>query len=197
MACGIKKDIIFEIYKDSRTVFRINDITLLLGYVDNLLYQKLNYFVKQGKLLNPRRGIYAKQGYKLEELACILYTPTYISLDYVFQRNSINFQFDSAITNITYQNRELEIDNQIIRYRQIKREILVNPAGILLNQNNINIATPERAFLDQIYLNKNSYFDSLNSLKMEKINNLLPVYNSQSFNKSVTKIINNAKYPPT
>jgi hypothetical protein len=197
VACEIKKDIIFEIYKDSRTVFRINDVTLLLGCVDNLLYQKLNYFVKQGKLLNPRRGIYAKKGYKPEELACILYTPTYISLDYVFQRNGINFQFDSAITNITYQNRELKIDNQIIRYRQIKREILVNPVGILLNQNNINIATPERAFLDQIYLNKNSYFDSLNSLKMEKINKLLPVYNSQSFNKSVKKIIDNAKYPPT
>lgn len=196
MACEKRKDIIFEIYSDSRTVFKINDIALLLGYVDNLLYQKLNYFVKQGKLLNPRRGIYAKKGYKLEELACILYTPTYISLDYVFQRNSINFQFDSAITNITYQNREIEVDNQIIRYRQIKREILVNPAGILLNQNNINIATPERAFLDQIYLNKSSYFDNLNSLKMDKINKLLPVYDSQSFNITVTKIINNAKYPP-
>jgi len=197
MACEIKKNIIYEIYKDSRTVFRINDIALLLGSADKLLYQKLNYFVKQGKLRNIRRGIYAKKGYKPEELACILYTPTYISLDYVFQRNSINFQFDSAITNVSYQNRELEIDNQIIRYRQIKREILVNPAGILLNQNNINIATPERAFLDQIYLNKNSYFDNLNSLKIEKINKLLPVYNSQTFNKAVTKIINNAKYPPT
>ncbi|GHT62253.1 hypothetical protein FACS189451_06160 [Bacteroidia bacterium] len=197
MAFEKNRDIIFDIYSDSRTVFRINDIALLLGYADNLLYQKLNYFVKQGKLLNPRRGIYAKKGYKLEELACILYTPTYISLDYVFQRNSINFQFDSAITNITYQNREIEVDNQIIKYRQIKREILVNPAGILLNQNNINIATPERAFLDQIYLNRNSYFDNLNSLKIGKINELLPVYNSQSFNMTVTKIINNAKYPPT
>jgi hypothetical protein len=197
MACEKNMDIVFEIYRDSRTVFRINDIALLLSCADNLLYQKLNYFVKQGKLLNLRRGIYAKQGYRPEELACILYTPTYISLEYVFQRNSINFQFDSAITNITYQNREIEVDNKIIRYRQIKREILVNPAGILLNQNNINIATPERAFLDQIYLNKNSYFDNLNSLKIDKINKLLPVYNSQSFNINVTKIINNAKYPPT
>ncbi|MDR0811530.1 MAG: type IV toxin-antitoxin system AbiEi family antitoxin domain-containing protein [Paludibacter sp.] len=197
MACEKKKDIIFVIYSDSRTVFRINDIALLLGCVDGLLYQKLNYFVKQGKLLNIRRGIYAKQSYRSEELACILYTPTYISLDYVFQRNGINFQYDSAITNITYQNREIEVDNQIIRYKQIKREILVNPAGILLNQNNINIATPERAFLDQIYLYKNSYFDSLNSLKMEKISQLLPVYNSETFNNNVKKVIDNAKYPPT
>jgi hypothetical protein len=193
----MKNDIIYNIYNDSRTVFRINDIAMLQGKIDNLLFKKLNYYVKQGKLLNPRRGIYAKKAYKLEELACILYTPTYISLDYVFQRNSINFQFDSAITNVTYQNREIEVDNQTIRYRQIKREILVNPAGILLNQNNINIATPERAFLDQIYLNKNSYFDNLNSLKIDKINKLLFVYDSKSFNMRVIKIINNAKYPPT
>ena len=35
-------DILFEIYKDSRTVFRINDIALLINSNDRLLYQKLN-----------------------------------------------------------------------------------------------------------------------------------------------------------
>jgi hypothetical protein len=51
-------------------------------------------------------------------LACILYTPTYISLEYVFQRNGINFQFDSAITNITYQ----KMRNIILKYGKIHDE---------------------------------------------------------------------------
>ena len=54
-------DILFEIYKDNRTVFRINDIALLLNTDDVFLRKKLNNLVKKGKLLNPRRGIYAKR----------------------------------------------------------------------------------------------------------------------------------------
>jgi hypothetical protein len=74
-------------------------------------------------LLNIRRGIYAKQGYKPEELACILYTPTYISLNYVLARSGVVYQFDSAVTNISYLTREVIVDNQYIEYRKIKRNI--------------------------------------------------------------------------
>jgi hypothetical protein len=134
--------------------------------------------VNEGLLLNLRKGIYAKKNYKPEELACILYTPTYISLNYVLARNSVVFQFDSAITNISYLTRELEIDNQRIAYRKIKNEILLNTAGIIC-ENNINIATPERAFLDTLYLFGDVYFDNLNSLNYKKIKELLPIYKSK------------------
>ena len=181
-------DILFEIYKDSRTVFRINDIALLLDSNDRLLYQKLNKLVKKEKLLNIRKGIYAKEGYKSEELACLLYTPTYISLGYVLQRNGISFQYDSAITNISYLNRDLYINNQSIRYRQIKREILLNTNGIIY-KDNMNIATPERAFLDTLYLNGFFYFDNIKQLNINKIFELLPIYNSASLNRKTEKIL--------
>ena len=184
------KDIIFELYKSSRTVFRIMDIALLLGIEKALtLRKKLNYYVQTGRLLNPRRGFYAKEGYKPEELACLLYPPTYISLEYVLQRSGVIFQYDSAITNVSYLTREKEIDNQTFRYRQIKGEILINTAGIILNKNNINIATPERAFLDILYLNKRFYFDNLHALDKQKITKLLPVYNSQSLIKTVNRLL--------
>ncbi|MDR3328175.1 MAG: hypothetical protein LBT04_08715 [Prevotellaceae bacterium] len=186
-----KKDIIFDIYKDTRTVFRVNDIALLLNSVDDrLLSQKLNYYVKKGKLLNPRRGIYAKEGYKSEELACLLYTPTYISLGYVLQRSAVIFQYDSAITNVSYLTREVKIENQRIQYRQVKDEILLNTAGIIC-QNNINIATPERAYLDTLYLNGFFYFDNLKVLEYNKIIELLPIYNSKKLTDYVTHFFEN------
>jgi len=181
-------DILFEIYKDSRTVFRINDIALLINNNNLLLYQKLNKLVKKGKLLNIRKGIYAKEGYKPEELACLLYTPTYISLGYVLQRNGIIFQYDSAITNICYLNREICVNEQTIRYRQIKREILLNTGGII-HTNNTNIATPERAFLDTLYLNGFFYFDNLKQLDINKVYKLLPMYNSASLVRKTEKIL--------
>jgi len=181
-------DILFEIYKDSRTVFRINDIALLINSNDRLLYQKLNRLVKKGKLLNIRKGIYAKEGYKSEELACLLYTPTYISLGYVLQRNGIIFQYDSAITNISYLNREICVNEQSIQYRQMKREILLNTGGII-NTDNTNIATVERAFLDTLYLNGFFYFDNIRPLNTNKIYELLPIYNSASLRRETEKIL--------
>jgi len=181
-------DILYEIYKDSRTVFRINDIALLINSDDRLLYQKLNKLVKKEKLLNIRKGVYAKEGYKCEELACLLYTPTYISLGYVLQRSGIIFQYDSAITNLSYLNREIYVNEQAIRYRQIKREILLDTSGITYI-NNTNIATPERAFLDTLYLNGFFYFDNVKPLNTNKIKELLPIYNSASLRRETEKIL--------
>jgi len=190
-----KENIIFELYKSSRTIFRINDIAMLMGKEKgDTLYKILNYYVKTGKLLNPRRGFYAKESYKPEELACLLYTPTYISLEYVLQRAGVVFQYDSAITNVSYLAREVEIGNRTFRYRQLKGEILVNTAGIILNKDNINIAMPERAFLDMIYLNGAMYFDNLRPLKRDLIDRILPIYHSNIFNDRVQKILKNDRY---
>jgi predicted transcriptional regulator of viral defense system len=172
------KEIIYTIFADSRTVFRINDIALLLNSTDAFLSQKLNRLVKEGMLLNLRKGIYAKKNYNPAELACILYTPTYISLNYVLARNSVVFQFDSAISNVSYLTREIEVDNQRIEYRKMKDEILLNTAGIVC-ENNINIATPERAFLDTLYLFGDVYFDNLKALNYDKIMEFLAIYNSK------------------
>jgi len=189
------KGIIFEIYKSSRTVFRIMDIALLLNIEKTSSLRKiLNYYVQTGKLLNPRKGFYAKEGYKPEELACLLYPPTYISLEYVLQRAGVIFQYYSAITNVSYLSRETEIDNQTFRYRQIKGEILTNTAGIILNKNNINIATPERAFLDMLYLYSRYYFDNLHILDKEKVKKILPAYNSRTLEKRVKILFENDKY---
>jgi len=185
-----KGNIIFELYKNSRTVFKINDIALLMGNEKNdSLYKILHYYVRSGKLLNPRKGFYAKEGYKSEELACLLYPPTYISLEYVLQRSGVIFQYDSAITNVSYLTREIEIDGQTIRYRQIKGEILSNTTGIILNKDNINIATTERAFLDMLYLNGRYYFDNLHVLNKKTVSKLLFIYESKALEKNASKLL--------
>jgi hypothetical protein len=52
--------------------------------------------VQAGEILNPRRGIYAKPNYKIEELGCLLDTPSYISLEYVLQRAGVINEHDKA-----------------------------------------------------------------------------------------------------
>jgi hypothetical protein len=183
-------NLIVELYKDNRTVFRLKDIAMLMEESNSEnLKRRLNYYVKSADILNPRRGIYAKPGYKIEELGCLLYTPSYISLEYVLQQAGVVFQYDSAVTHASYLNREIVVGNNTIKYRQIKGEILINHEGLILRKGNINIATPERAFLDMLYLNGEMYFDNLHPLNKEKIAQILPVYQSKTMDKTVKKLL--------
>lgn len=183
-----KTDLIFSIYKDIRTVYKLKDIALLVGE-ENLgsLNQKLNYYVRTGKLYSPRKGIYTKSAYNKNELACTIYTPSYISLEFVLQRAGIIFQYDSRITAISYLSRSIEIDGQTYLYRKLKNELLINTEGIDRQANQINIATPERAFLDILYLNKEYYFDNLNPLNKELIYKILPLFQSRNLEQKAGK----------
>ena len=189
---NIKNNIIFTVYKDIRTVFRLNDVALLIGETNfQSLNKKLNYYVRTGKLQNPRKGIYTKPNYNPEELACTIYTPSYISLEYVLQKAGIVFQYDSRITAVSYLSRTIEVADRTYLFRKIKEEILLNTAGIIRQDNHINIATAERAFLDLLYLNANYYFDNLNPLNKQLVYKFLPMYQSKALYVRVNKLLKN------
>lgn len=156
-----------------------------------LLRRRINYFVHKGKLLNPRRGIYAKPGYNNEELACLLYSPSYISLQYVLRRSGIIFQYGTEITPVSYLNRAVVINGVTISYRKIKGTALVNTVGVNRQPNHVNIATPERAFLDLLYLENEYHFDNLASLDTKEVFRLLPVYQSKELSKRVKRLVGN------
>ena len=185
------RNIIVAVLNDKRTVFTFKEIALLVGEYDYIsLNKKLSYQVGKGRLGRPHKGIYVKSGYNPEELSCVLYTPTYISLEYVLQRSGIIFQYDNRITAVSYLNRSIDIESTTYAYRKVKGEILVATDGIIRNDN-INIATPERAFLDILYLNKVYHFDNINPLNRSLIANLLPIYNSKKLTMRVNKILKN------
>ena len=185
-----KKDIVLAIYREARTVFRLTDIAMLVGE-DNFqtLNKKLNYYVRTGKLDNPRKGIYAKPNYNEEELACSIFAPSYISLEYVLQKSGIVFQYDSRITSVSYLSRNIKAGQQTFLYRKIKGSALVNTLGINRHNDHVNIATAERAFLDIMYLDKNCYFDNLNPLNMELVQKIIPIYESKELVRRLSKIL--------
>jgi hypothetical protein len=187
----IKTDIVLALYNDRRTVFRLRDIALLTGETNFIsLNKKVNYAVRTGKLLNPRKGIYAKPGYKPEELACSVYAPAYISLEYVLQKEGIIFQYDTRITAVSYLNKSILVDDRTYVFRKIKNTVLIDTSGIVQQNEQVNIATAERAFLDLFYLSKEYYFDNLSPLNKEKIFKLLPLYRSKALTARVKSILN-------
>ena len=66
---------------------------------------------------------------------------------------------------------------------KLKPEILVNTKGVIQKSTGINMATPERALMDLLYLNPDAWFDNLNSIDEKKIQDLTKVYRSGALTK--------------
>lgn len=187
---GLQNQLLLDLYKDKASVFTMQKIAMAYGQgLDrNMVKNRMIGYVRKGEILNPRKGIYAKPGYDENELACLLYSPSYISLEYVLQRSGVIFQYSDEITIVGNLSRSLEIDGKVYRYRKIKGKILIDTSGII-REGNVNIASPERAFLDTLYLDSNYYFDNPSLLDKEKVVSLLPIFSSKTLERRVLKIL--------
>lgn len=175
-----------------RTVFNVQSLMMLTGCDDNQsLTKSLHYYVNDGKILNPRRGIYTKLKYNEKEMACSLFRPSYISLEYVLGRAGVVFQWDETISCVSYLSRQVEIANRQYLFHKINPELWIGLEGIE-QRDNVAIASAERAFLDMVYLSAgNCYFDNLRPLSMAKIRDLLPLYRSPKLKERVARLMSN------
>jgi len=186
----IKGDYLDAILRSKNTVFTVPEICMLWGESSGQATRvRLNYYVKQKKLIRIRRGIYGKdKNYDRLELATKIFQPAYVSMETVLVKSGLIFQYYSGIYVVSYLNREVEIGGQKYHFRKIRNEILFNRAGI---EN--SASTAERAILDVLYLNKDYYFDNLRSVDWDKVKNLLPIYQNKRMNNVVDKLIKEQK----
>ncbi len=135
--------------------------------------------------------MYSKdKNYDKFELAVNIYTPSYISFETVLYKAGAIFQYYNSIFVASYLTRDVNVDNQKYSYRKIKDTILTNQSGIKRN-NNYYIASPERAFLDVVYLNKGYHFDNLSPIEWDKVFEILPVYKNKAMEKRVKEYYDN------
>lgn len=180
------KNVLDKILRKDKTIFSFKEIAIGERRINvSALRSKLNYYVKTGQLYNVRRGIYAKdKDYDRLELANRILIPSYISFETVLRQAGIIFQYYSQIFVATYQTREIVCEGQTYVYRKIKDRILYDATGIKI-QDTYSIASPERAFLDILYLNKDYYFDNLYPLDWDKVYKILPIYKNKRMEKVV------------
>lgn len=173
----IKEKLLTKILRSPQTVFSFKELTYFDKDLDlENLRSKVSYYVKSGYLIRLRRGIYAKdKNYNKFELATRIFIPSYISFETVLFKSGVIFQYYSQIFLASYQSREIECDDQLFIFRSLRDSSLTNPLGVSLGY--YSIATPERAFLDTLYINKDYYFDNLNALNWDKVWEFSEIYN--------------------
>jgi len=148
------------------------------------LKKRMSYFAKSGSIRKLSRGVYAKDQYNVLELVNKLYTPSYVSLETVLQKAGVTFQYYESVFAVSYISRTVEVGGHTIVYRRMKKDVFLNKQGIE-EQGNVVIASPERAFLDAVFLYKDYHFDNLDSLNWDKIMELKDLYESRVFTKRV------------
>ncbi|OGI79127.1 hypothetical protein A3F19_00290 [Candidatus Nomurabacteria bacterium RIFCSPHIGHO2_12_FULL_37_29] len=180
--------------RSPRAVFSTKDVALLWGEEkEQTVTSRLIKYVKAGKLIRVRRGIYAKdKNYDRFELATRIYTPSYISFETVLTRAGINFQYYDSIFVASYVTREIEISGQKISFIRMKDYVLSNTTGIE-HAEACSIASKERAFLDRIYISKDYHFDHLDVLDWDKVFEILPIYHNKRMEKKVKEYFEHYK----
>lgn len=184
-----KGDFLSKLLRSDKTVFSFSDIILSWKEMDtSSAIARVSYYVKNNQLIRLRRGLYAKDNsYDKNELATKIYIPSYISFETVLRNAGAIFQWYDSIFVASYKTKEIEVDGQKYCFRTIKPEILTNSLGIV-NMGNYHIASPERALLDILYLNKDYYFDSLSIFNWEKVYEILPMYRNKRIVKKVKEL---------
>ena len=189
---NMKKSPILDLYRAKNSVFSTKDLALLWGETNPArLKTRIYRYVKAGKLYHIKRGFYAKdENYNEFELAVRMYTPSYISFETVLCEAGAIFQFYKTVFIASYLNRQLTIDGNVYSYRKIKDSILTHSIGLNI-ADNYTIASPERAFLDTLYLNASYHFDNVSVLDWEKVFEILPIYSNKRLEKEVNGYFKN------
>ena len=181
-------NLIAKLYQSEKTILTTIEIALMWGETNTVnLNSKIKYYVRGGSLIRLTRGVFVKdKEYNPRELAASIYTPSYISFETVLRDAGIIFQHYDTIFVAGPYSLGKKIGTHSISFRKLKSSILYNALGVRYEKN-YSIATPERAFLDMIYLFPDYYFDNLRFIDWEKCFELAKIYDNKQLIKRLAK----------
>jgi predicted transcriptional regulator of viral defense system len=179
-----------DLKKIKNLYFTYQDVAKILSIAEGSARVLCTRYVKQKYLIRPKRNFYVfKERWdnitpnQRLELANILQVPSYISLmtalSFYEYTTQVQQKFIESIS--LYRTFTKDIEGIIFNYSKIKKDLYFG----FDKKNNIFIASPEKAFIDSLYLSYlGKYNLDINSLNLEKIDrksckNILKKYPSK------------------
>lgn len=176
-----------EVMKFLPALFRYADAAKFVSNPNVFLTRAL----KSGHVSRICRGVYYntfKEAPKVEEVACFLRTPSYISCEWALNYRGVILQVPTVCTVITLSSsvgkrNKVSYRGAVIEYSKISEDLFF---GFDVMEG-FNMATAEKALLDAVYLRKGVPFaDEIEAgnLDSDKLTAL-----SESYPKSVQREI--------
>lgn len=182
-----------NLIESKNTAFTVSELKFLFNIKEPT---QLNHILQRMKNQNIINNLWywirALPEYDKLELASKLRKSSYISLEYVLQKNWIIFQsYDNTVTLVANNTFTKEIDWITFEYHKIKDGILTNPLWLIYTWK-YYIASPERAVCDMIYLYKNINFDNISWLNVKLLEELSVIY-PKKVSLLINQLIKNVK----
>jgi len=144
-------ELLKALQKINKPFYTIADLEKVTGLQRSSLYVALKRWVAVGIIERVSQGIYLPMGslISMETLAAQLYLPNYLSFESALAGYGILNLVPYTITFATpRKTKKFLLRKQQVEFRQITRDLFF---GFEM-KNGIYIASPEKAFLDEIYL---------------------------------------------
>ncbi len=184
-----KIDPIISLYQCKKTVFSIQDLTLIWE-INNPRYlkTKINRLIKSNKIYLIRKGFYClEKNYDKIELANKMIVPSYFGLYSTLAQEGINFQYDSRVYSVSNQSRTIIVDQTEYVYRKIKNSALLNPRGLSFLGDK-TVSSKERAIVDILYLSPDFTFDNARDVDWDLCVQLSRMYNNKRLTTQIKKL---------
>lgn len=132
---------------------------LFTGEESSSINVQLSRWEQKGELVRLKRGIYKLAGREVDEMvvAGILYKPSYISLELALHYQGIIPGVVSTVTSVTtITSREFKNQMGVFSYSKIRPKLYFGFNKVQDSKSKMyyQIAEPEKALLDWIYLRK-------------------------------------------
>ena len=144
-------DLIKKLTAFNKSYFTVGDLEKILGLKRESLYVTLNRLTKSGVLERLRKNVYIlfTQINDVEKVANEICYPSYLSFEKALSVYGILSQIPYTYTFATVKpSKKMMIGNVEVEYSHLKKELFF---GYVLKDGK-NIALPEKALLDELYL---------------------------------------------
>ncbi len=158
------------------------DVEVLLAGVADIRPVKvqISRWVKSGKLIQVKRGIYLlSKDYRKKDvfepyLASILMSPSYISLEKALEYHGLIPESVPVYTSVTTKRPAKYVTKAgVFSYRRVKKPLFWGYDSVCVDRQTAFVAFPEKALLDLFYLNgmdiSPAYLKELRLQNTEKI----------------------------
>jgi len=143
-------ELLKALQKINKPFYTIADLEKVTGLNRNSLYVALKRWVEGGIIERAAQGIYLPTGslISIETLAAQLYLPNYLSFESALSGYGVLNLIPYTLTFATpRKTKRYLLRKQEVEFRQINRDLFF---GFEM-KNGIYLASPEKAFLDQVY----------------------------------------------
>jgi len=190
--------------------FTINALKQVQDLSDNSIYQNIKRWMRKGKIVQLKKGLYVTQKYLekcgnmdsyLEFVANNLRYPSYLSLEYVLQKYNILSESVFAFTSVSLKTKR-SYRNKLGKflYFQVKRDLFCGYKKKKDNGYEVKIATKSKSLFDYLYYRKSRIQDleglrllrlnleSFNDIEMKKLGKFFSLEGSKKM-KSIYKLL--------